>query len=636
MGIVLIFVVGCTSDGMLATAEQGSPAATTSPQTLGEVTPSGSTAPATRQPESVVEMPVVTVVARSGVSTRSEPRIEPTNEATATHPQDDRFGGTLKVEFGGLFIPDPHALSNFDSAFLHAEIYSGLTRMVDRAESTIELDLAESYSVSDGGLKYQFRLRSDLKFSDGSPLTSSDFKWSWERALARAPRSSVILGDIDGARAVIDGETRELSGVTIIDDRNLEVKLAEANADFLARLADPVGCVLKRSNVENWGFDWSRWYSPAFGGTNPFSFDELPIGTGPFALIEFDVLNHGQVIISRNPYYWEGPAFLERVRFAPFGGNLISSQSEFDEEESRFQRGELHITGTSKEGYQRAIANPNSNDATYDVHRVARRIELLVLNPLVEPMSDTSFRRALAFATDVRPALDAQPNGANGSGVALTSPGGDSGLEPAFGILTDDVATRGSGERTNPFNLGIARTEIAKSAYDSGFSLQFFDTVGQIEDVLTIASIWRDVLAVTLEAEEIEYGVLQQRIASNRLQLMRISITPRYPDPAAVLNVFQGLFGDDTGVDEIEQLEDMLSSAQTESDASLRIEAFSDVEQFILENAIAIPLTWSNGQAFVRLQPWIMGYEPSKYYGSRYKTVWFDKSHPDYVSSDNQ
>ena len=36
------------------------------------------------------------------------------------------------------------------------------------------------------GLEYEFVLRNDLKFSDGSALTSGDFKWSWERALKKS------------------------------------------------------------------------------------------------------------------------------------------------------------------------------------------------------------------------------------------------------------------------------------------------------------------------------------------------------------------------------------------------------------------------------------------------------------------
>src|SRR3954466_15074039 len=47
---------------------------------------------------------------------------------------------------------------------------------------TIRGELGESYTVSPDGLKITFKLRSDAKFQDGSPVTAEDVKWSLDRA----------------------------------------------------------------------------------------------------------------------------------------------------------------------------------------------------------------------------------------------------------------------------------------------------------------------------------------------------------------------------------------------------------------------------------------------------------------------
>ncbi len=99
-------------------------------------------------------------------------------------------------------------LFGIDDVPLVTEIHAGLTSLSDDANALVQLGLADSYGVLENGLLYEFVLRQDLKFSDGSPLTASDVKWSWERALkmsGTAGRARDVFGLIDGASAVIDG-----------------------------------------------------------------------------------------------------------------------------------------------------------------------------------------------------------------------------------------------------------------------------------------------------------------------------------------------------------------------------------------------------------------------------------------------
>ena len=89
--------------------------------------------------------------------------------------------------------PDPaidSAIDRFDfsSPSLVTEIHAGLTRIVEDPTSPFEMELADTYDIDQEGLEYEFVLRNDLKLSDGSPLTSGDFKWSWERALKKSER----------------------------------------------------------------------------------------------------------------------------------------------------------------------------------------------------------------------------------------------------------------------------------------------------------------------------------------------------------------------------------------------------------------------------------------------------------------
>ena len=78
-------------------------------------------------------------------------------------------------------VPDPAidaSVSDRTLPFLPlvTEIHAGLTKIDETEGSRVEPDLAESWSVADGGSRYDFRLRDGLKFSDGSSLTASDVK----------------------------------------------------------------------------------------------------------------------------------------------------------------------------------------------------------------------------------------------------------------------------------------------------------------------------------------------------------------------------------------------------------------------------------------------------------------------------
>src|SRR3546814_14556138 len=65
---------------------------------------------------------------------------------------------------------------------VYANIFEGLTR-IDR-NGAVKPALAESWTASDDGLTYTFKLRSGVKYHDGTGLDSADVKFSLDRALA--------------------------------------------------------------------------------------------------------------------------------------------------------------------------------------------------------------------------------------------------------------------------------------------------------------------------------------------------------------------------------------------------------------------------------------------------------------------
>ena len=169
----------------------------------------------------------------------------------------------LSLDTDRCAIPDP-AIDAWDTGAgigsppLVPEIHAGLTKLTGNQASSVAPELAESFSNNPDGTVYDFKLRSNLKFSDGSPITSADVKASWERALRFARPggyASKFLSQIQGANNIIKGIATGLEGVKLIDDRTLEIHLSIPNHDFELDLAHPVASVLKtETQVSGTGF----------------------------------------------------------------------------------------------------------------------------------------------------------------------------------------------------------------------------------------------------------------------------------------------------------------------------------------------------------------------------------------------
>jgi len=145
---------------------------------------------------------------------------------------------------------------------------------VSRDGTTIEPDLAESWTISPDGKVYTMNLRANLKFGDGSPLKASDAKYSLLRL--RNKEGSIMAG------MFIDIDT-----IDTPDDRTLVINLKQRSAPFLAALAMFSAAVLPEKTLKDGGDDF---------GSNP-------MGAGAFNLKEW---KRGQYIsLEKNPHFWE-------------------------------------------------------------------------------------------------------------------------------------------------------------------------------------------------------------------------------------------------------------------------------------------------------------------------------------------
>src|SRR5689334_1691325 len=101
-------------------------------------------------------------------------------QAFAATPADTLVEG---FAIDDIISIDPGEAFELSTAEVTANSYSKLVMLDPADTSKVVGDLAESWTVSDDGLTYTFKLKPDLKFASGNPLTAEDVAFSFERAV---------------------------------------------------------------------------------------------------------------------------------------------------------------------------------------------------------------------------------------------------------------------------------------------------------------------------------------------------------------------------------------------------------------------------------------------------------------------
>ncbi|WP_413497021.1 peptide ABC transporter substrate-binding protein [Carnobacterium maltaromaticum] len=139
-------------------------------------------------------------------------------------------------------IPTMDSVMNTDTvgSIVMNNVFEGLYRQ-DLDNNPVLGMAAEEPKISDDKLTYTFKIRDDAKWSNGDPVTASDFVFSWRRLVdptTAAPYSYMMDGVIANASAVIAGEKQpDELGVKAVDDKTLEIQLERAVPYFKGLLS---------------------------------------------------------------------------------------------------------------------------------------------------------------------------------------------------------------------------------------------------------------------------------------------------------------------------------------------------------------------------------------------------------------
>ena len=128
-------------------------------------------------------------------------------------------------------------------------------------ERTIVPSLAESWEISDDGLRYVFHLREGLAWSDGTPLTAHDVEFGIKRVLdPQSPGASVaVYFVLEGGQDYALGRSSDAGsvGVRALDERTVEFRLVAPAPYFMSVVNRPDAAPQPRHAIEQHAEAWS-------------------------------------------------------------------------------------------------------------------------------------------------------------------------------------------------------------------------------------------------------------------------------------------------------------------------------------------------------------------------------------------
>jgi peptide/nickel transport system substrate-binding protein len=201
-------------------------------------------------------------------------------------------GGTLTLlQYTNLSALSTIATTAAPTSIVAPKIFESLLTY-ETADMIPRPGVAESWSSSDDKMTWTFKLRKDVKFHDGKPMTSADVKYSMDKVVGKFhSRGRKVMKLIESVEAP--------------DDYTVVFKLKSEVPFFLKAFQPNEAPILPKHILGK-----KEYAKKKAIRQSPFM--KNPVGTGPFRLVEFKEGSH--IILERNPYYWKkGRPYLDKI-----------------------------------------------------------------------------------------------------------------------------------------------------------------------------------------------------------------------------------------------------------------------------------------------------------------------------------
>ena len=346
----------------------------------------------------LVAATAIMVAACGGATPSSAPSNAPTDGAStapSTAPSADAGaptpGGTLVVAIpSDINRTDAALVDDASSSYVLQQIMEGLVTLAPGSGSEIVGQLADSWTISDDGLTYTFKLKEGVKFQDGTDFNADAAKVNFERWM-NIPQTYVDLGYTYYIDTVITGK---IKSVEAPDPTTFVINLNAPNSAFLVTLTLTPFTFSSPAALEAGKASDPDFKNNVYAQGGP----PAAVGTGPFKFKEWVPGDH--VTLEKNAEYWNAAAggpYLDAITFKPIADTTATLNA--------LQAGDIDMSQTLAPTDVPA-AQADTNLQYFD-RGSACNTGVLAFNQAFKPFDNPKIRQAIGYAINRQAIVDA-------------------------------------------------------------------------------------------------------------------------------------------------------------------------------------------------------------------------------------
>lgn len=312
---------------------------------------------------------------------------------------------------------DPSVTNNsFASPFL-ANCFEGLLTY-DTTDGSLIPGNAESYTISDDGLVYTFKLREGLKWSDGTALTAKDYVYTIKRILTPSTAAkylSMVTDYVAGAQEYYDDATKEDGlGVKALDDTTLEITLKAVTPFFADILTMWTFSPVNEATITANGDKWTN-SAATYVCNGPFMISEINLGES--------------IVLVKNPNYYDADKVnLDKVTFryiSDLGTSLMAYEGSEVDGMSSIPSSDYARLKVENAGI---VTTPSYGTVYYDINCAAAPFDNVLVRKAFNLAVDRTAIIEDVVQTDAEPAYQFMSPGYVVNGEDFNDALGDYGL----------------------------------------------------------------------------------------------------------------------------------------------------------------------------------------------------------------
>jgi oligopeptide transport system substrate-binding protein len=468
---------------------------------------------------------------------------------------------------------DPALITSISDSRIVRGLFEGLTRL--KAETArAEPALAERWEISDDGKRYTFYLRKNAVWSNGTPITSADVVYSWQRVLDPMTAADYAgqLYFVKNAENFNTGKSDPDTGrkytakdvaVYTIDAHTLAVELNAPTAFFLDLCAFPTLAVVPRFWIEKHGDRWTIEHP-------------VPV-SGPY-MLDFWKLND-RVRVRANPRHWSGKLPpCQVVDFIPMKFPTTALN--------------LYDTGAADIIWDKSLIPSSLMDVLRkrpDCHTFGYLGSYFFrFNTTRKPFDDVRVRQALTMAIDRQRLV----NNITKAGEQVAEhfvPKGTADYESPAGL---------------PHNPERARKLLAEAGYPDGKGFPTFTYLMNNAPIdaqisVELQAMWKKELGIKMEIRQSEWKVYLNEQSQLNFDISRSSWIGDYNDANTFLDLFMSNNGNNRTGWKNAKYDQIMRSANLQTDTAKRRELLQQAESMIIhDEAIIAPIYFYAGVNF--------------------------------------